>query len=177
MDHWTVSRNTWKKHQRMNWLHSLMCFQVIQVFLKTFLNVFYSDQWTLWTQFRSTRESLKTQRLKLVEYPKNNWTSRIFEDIAIHSNIFLGSTSVLARHGSRKIFLLLNNSSHDPQFSTRKNMEPEEFLEKKIKFFSTRVFQIFDSKHGSPENYSDFFCFSSSRSRAMRSPRHNFSKI
>ena len=31
---------------------------------------------------------------------------------------------------------------------------------KKIKFFSLRVFQIFDSKHGSPENYSDFFfCF------------------
>ena len=53
---------------------------------------------------------------------------------------------------------------------------------KKIKFFSPRVFQIFDSKHGSPDNYSDFFfvffCFfSSSRSRAMRSSRHNSSKI
>ena len=55
------------------------------------------------------------------------------------------------------------------------------FFRKKIKFFSSRVFQIFDSKHGSPENYSDFFCFfsssSSSRSRAMRSSCHNFSKI
>ena len=36
-------------------------------------------------------------------------------------------------------------------------MEPEDFLEKKSNFFSPRVFQIFDSKHGSPENYSDFF--------------------
>ena len=30
---------------------------------------------------------------------------------------------------------------------------------KKIKFFSPRVFQIFDFKHGSAENYSDFFFF------------------
>ena len=74
--------------------------------------------------------------------------------------------------------------SHDAHFSTRQNMKPEDFLEKKF-FFSSRVFQIFDFKHGSPENYSDFFffvfcfCFfsSSSRSRAMRSPCHNFSKI
>ena len=49
---------------------------------------------------------------------------------------------------------------------------------KKIKFFSPQVFQIFDSKHGSPENYSDFFSSSSSsRSRAMRSAWHNSSKI
>ena len=52
---------------------------------------------------------------------------------------------------------------------------------KNFKFFSPSVSQIFDSKHGSPEDYSDFFCFcfcfSSSRSRAMRSPCHNFSKI
>ena len=53
---------------------------------------------------------------------------------------------------------------------------------KNFKFFSLPVSQIFDSKHGSPEDYSDFFCFcfcffSSSRSRAMRSPCHNFSKI
>ena len=74
-------------------------------------------------------------------------------------NIFLGSTSVLARHGSRKIFLLLNDSSHDPQFSTSQNMETSRIFRKKIKSFSLRVSQIFDSKHGSPENYSDFFCF------------------
>ena len=50
---------------------------------------------------------------------------------------------------------------------------------KNFKFFSLRVLQIFDSKHGSPENYSDFFfsSSSSSRSRAMRSSCHNFSKI
>ena len=36
-------------------------------------------------------------------------------------------------------------------------MEPEDFLEKKSNFFLKQVFQIFDLKHGSPENYSDFF--------------------
>ena len=46
-------------------------------------------------------------------------------------------TSVLARHGSRKIFLLLNNSSHDAHFSTCQNMETEDFLEKKSNFLST----------------------------------------
>ena len=30
------------------------------------------------------------------------------------------------------------------------------FFRKKIKFFSLRILRIFDSKHGSPENYSDF---------------------
>ena len=30
---------------------------------------------------------------------------------------------------------------------------------KNFKFFPLQVFQIFDSKHGSPENYSDFFFF------------------
>ena len=81
----------------------------------------------------------------------------IIEDIAIHSNIFIGVTSVLSRHGSFTIFLLLTDSSHETHFSTRQNMETEDFFEKKIKFFSPRVLQIFDSKHGSPENYSDFF--------------------
>ena len=33
------------------------------------------------------------------------------------------------------------------------------FFRKKNKFFYSRVFEIFYSKHGSPENYSDFFCF------------------
>ena len=49
-------------------------------------------------------------------------------------------TSVPARFGSRKIFLLLNDSSHDSHFSTRQNIGREEFLERKIKFFSPRVF-------------------------------------
>ena len=71
----------------------------------------------------------------------------------------IGSSSVQHDLGLLRFFLLLNDSSHDAHISTRQNMKPEEFLEKKIKFFSPRVFQIFDSKHGSPENYSDFFCF------------------
>ena len=62
--------------------------------------------------------------------------------------------------------------------SKYKNSRPDS---KNFKFFSPPVFQIIDSKHGSPEDYSDFFFFfffsSSSRSRAMRSPRHNSSKI
>ena len=81
----------------------------------------------------------------------------LIEDIAMHSNIFIGVTSVLSRLGSFTIFLLLTDSSHETHFSTRQNMEPEDILKKKIKFFSPRVLQIFDSKHGSPENYSDFY--------------------
>ena len=149
------------------------------------------------------------------------------------------SASVSHDFGSRKIFLLLNDSSHDSHFSACQNIEtldgiqkisnfslhgfsrysipnmalqkiiltyfdflswtttlfsllgllrystiwvfydfftPKRFeprcpfsytskygtwriFRRKIKFFSPRVFQIFDSKHGSPENYSDFFCF------------------
>ena len=42
--------------------------------------------------------------------------------------------SVLSRFGSFTIFLLLNDSSHDAHFSTRQNMKPEEFLEKKSNF-------------------------------------------
>ena len=84
---------------------------------------------------------------------------------------------MLLRLGSFTIFLLLDDSSHDAHFSTRQNMKPGDFLEKKFTFFSSRVFQIFDSKHGSSGNYSDLFCFSCSRSRAMRSPRHNSLKI
>ena len=84
--------------------------------------------------------------------------------------------------GHKRFFLLLNDSSHDSHFPTPQNMEPQVFFRKKIKFFSPRDFQIFASKHGSPDNYSDFFFFlfvffSSSRSRAMRSSRYNSSKI
>ena len=43
-------------------------------------------------------------------------------------------TSVLSRHGSFTIFLLLNDLSHDFHFSTRQNMEPENFSEKKSNF-------------------------------------------
>ena len=64
---------------------------------------------------------------------------------------------MLSRLGSFTIFLLLTDSSYETHFSTRQNMDPEDFLEKKIKFFTSRVLKIFDFKHGSPENYSDFF--------------------
>ena len=36
----------------------------------------------------------------------------------------------------------------------------KQFFPIKIKFSSSLVFEIFDSKHGSPENYSDFLFFS-----------------
>ena len=38
--------------------------------------------------------------------------------------------------------------------SKYRNSRPDS---KNFKFFSPQVFQIFDSKHGSPDNYSDFF--------------------
>ena len=59
----------------------------------------------------------------------------IIEDIAMHSNIFIGVTSVLSRLGSFTIFLLLTDSSHETHFATRQSMEPENFLEKKSNFF------------------------------------------
>ena len=95
----------------------------------------------------------------------------------------IGSASVTARFGSFAIFLLLNDSSHDPHFSACQSIETLDGIQKNFEFFFSRVFQIFDSKHGSPEDYSDFFfvfcfCFSSSsRTKAMRSPRHNSSKM
>ena len=46
----------------------------------------------------------------------------------------IGVASVLLRHGSFTIFLLLNDMSHDAHFSTRQNMKPEESLEKKSNF-------------------------------------------
>ena len=108
----------------------------------------------------------------------------LIEDYIIKLNNYvvqlIRSTSVPARFGFFAIFLLLNDLSHDTHFSTLQNMESEDFLEKKSNFSIHGFSQIFDSKHGSPENYSDFFfCFSSSssRSRAMRSSCHNFSKI
>ena len=61
-------------------------------------------------------------------------TSFLFFLKILLCNIFNGSTSVLTRHGSRKIFLLLNDSSHDPHFFTRQNMAPENFLEEKSNF-------------------------------------------
>ena len=82
--------------------------------------------------------------------------------------------------GSGKIFLLLNYSSHDPQFFYTSRYRNFPVIRKKIKFLSSRVLQIFDTEHGSHENYSDFFfvfCFSSSQMRAMRSPSYNSSKI
>ena len=82
--------------------------------------------------------------------------------------------------GFKRLFTPKRIEPRIPFFYTSK-YQTWRFKKKKIKLFSSRVFQIFDSKHGSPENYSDFFCFSSSsRSRALRSSRssrHNFSKI
>ena len=62
-----------------------------------------------------------------------------------------GFASVPLRFGSRKIFLLLNDFF---SMSKYRNSRP---YSKNFKIFSPQVFQIFDSKHGTPENYSDFF--------------------
>ena len=91
----------------------------------------------------------------------------------------IGSSSVQHDLGLLRFFLLLNDSSHDAHFSTRQNMKPEEFLEKKSNFFLNWF-----SRYSTPNMTLQkiiltffVFCFSSSRSRAMRSPRHNSSKI
>ena len=88
--------------------------------------------------------------------------------------------SVLSRRGSFTIFLLLNDSSHDAHFSTRQNMKPEECLEKKSNF-SLHGFSRYSTPNMALQKIilTSFFLFffsSSSRSRAMRSPRHNSSK-
>ena len=50
-----------------------------------------------------------------------------------------GVTSVTARFGSRKIFLLLNDSSHDPHFSACQNIETLDGIQK-ISNFSLHRF-------------------------------------
>ena len=86
-------------------------------------------------------------------------------------------------HGSFTIFLLLNDMSHDAHFSTRQNVEPEESLEKKSNFSRHRFSRYSTSNMALQKIILTSFVFpftfssSSSRSRAMRSPRHNFSKI
>ena len=57
-------------------------------------------------------------------------------------NIFLGSSSVATRIRVLMIFFLRNYSSHDVHFSTRQNMEPEDFLEKKQIFLFTGFWDI-----------------------------------
>ena len=108
----------------------------------------------------------------------NDPSASIFEDIAMQYLpwFYFG----IARFWVTKDFFTPKRFEPRPSFfsmSKYRNSRPDS---KNFKFFSPQVFQIFDSKHGSPENYSDFFCFSSSsssRSRAMRSSCHNFSKM
>ena len=72
-----------------------------------------------------------------------------------------GFTSVTARFGSlwRKIFFTPKRFEPRPSFFSMSKYRNSRRDSKNFKFFSPQVFQIFDSKHGSPENYSDFFFF------------------
>ena len=92
----------------------------------------------------------------------------------------IGSASMTARFGSFAIFLLLNNLSHDPHFSACQNIETLDGIQK-ISNFSLRRFSRYLTPNMALQKIilTSFFvfCFSSSRSRAMRSPRHNFSKL
>ena len=91
-------------------------------------------------------------------------------------------TSVLARLGSRKIFLLLNDLSNDPHFLECQNIETLNGTQK-ISNFSLHRFSRYLTPNMALQkiiltSFLFFVCFSSSsRSRAMRSPRHNSSKI
>ena len=75
------------------------------------------------------------------------------------------------------IFFLRNYSSHDAHFPTCQNMEPDNFLEKKSNF-SIHGFLRYSTPNMALQTIIlTFFCFSSSQLRAMRSERHNSSKI
>ena len=91
------------------------------------------------------------------------------------------STSVPARFGSQKIFLILTDSNHDPHFPTCQNMETQDATQK-ISNFSFHRFSRYLTPNMALQKIilTSFFVFcfsSSSRSRAMRSPWYNFSKI
>ena len=89
-------------------------------------------------------------------------------------------TSVPVRRGSRKIFLLLNDSSHDHHFLACQNIETLDGTKKISNFFLHRFSRYLTSNKALQKIILTsffFFFFSSSRSRAMRSPSHNFSKI
>ena len=78
------------------------------------------------------------------------------------------------------IFFLRNCSSHDAHFSTRRNIESEDFSEKKSNFFLDGFLRYSTPNMALQKIILTFFVFcfsSSSRSRAMRSPGHNSSKI
>ena len=91
----------------------------------------------------------------------------------------IGSSSVSHDFGSRKIFLLLNDSSHDSHFSACQNIETLDGIQK-ISNFSLHGFSRYSTPNMALQKIILTFCFcfsSSSRSRAMRSPRHNSSKM
>ena len=87
---------------------------------------------------------------------------------------------VTERNRVEMIFLLLNHLSHDTHFSKRKNMDIFQGL-KKFKIFSLHRFSWYSIPNMALQKIilTSFFdiCFSFSRSRAMRFPWHNFSKI
>ena len=74
---------------------------------------FYCDERRLYMNesFEIGMPSYKINSSVLTE--KINSAYSFIEDIAMHSNIFIGVTSVLSRLGSFTIFLLLNDMSHD----------------------------------------------------------------
>ena len=94
----------------------------------------------------------------------------------------ISTTSVLSRLGSFTIFLLLNDISHGFHFSRRQNMEPQDCFEKKSNFHLHGFSRYLTPNMALQKIILTFFVFlfcffSSSRSRAMHSSCHNFSKI
>ena len=75
-----------------------------------------------------------------------------------------------------KDFLLLNDSSHDPHFSACQNIETLDEIQK-ISNFSLHRFSRYLTPNMALQKIILTFFFSSFRLRAMRSSRHNFSKI
>ena len=102
---------------------------------------FYTSKHGTWRMFRKKIKffSLRVFQIFDPKYgsPENysdflSWTTTLFSLLGLlrYSTIWV----------FYDFFLLLNDSSHDVHFSTCQNMEPEKFLEKKIKFFLSTGF-------------------------------------
>ena len=138
---------------------------------------FHELSWLSWIHGWQSSLVLSAFTVSTETFPSPNLLHSVAPSWWLDPHLPCGSDSVLARFGSRKILLLLHDSSHGSHFSTCQNMEPEEFLEKKSNF-SLRRFSIYLTPNMALQNIilTSFFFFLPG-SRGMRSPSHNFLKI
>ena len=122
---------------------------------------FYTSKYGTWGFFRKKIKFFYPRVLEIFDSkhgsPENYSDFFFFEDIAMQYLpwFFFGCNTHKGPNDffSQKLFKPRRPFFYTSIYGTWA------FFRKKIKFFYSRVFEIFDSKHGSPENYSDFFCF------------------